>query len=94
MAVAAAEANPVQLSERLSAVCVGLREDLAVARHLFRGEPAYVVSDPLTFQNHRLSVQDYEILISLRPDRKLDDIFHSLVEARGRSIPAGPLDRH
>ena len=80
MAVAAAEANPAQLSERLSGVCVGLREDLSVARHLFRGEPAYVVSDPITFQNHRLSLQDYEILISLRPDRKLDDIFQSLVE--------------
>jgi putative peptide zinc metalloprotease protein len=79
LAVVAEQAAP-PLSERLRAVCVGLREDLAVARHLFRGEPSYVVSDPLTFQNHKLSLQDYEILISIRPDRKLDDIFRSLVE--------------
>ncbi len=36
-------AAPEQLAPRLRAVRVGLREDLEVSRHLFRGAPCYIV---------------------------------------------------
>ena len=50
------------IAERLRNVHAGLRSDLEVTRHLFRGQPQYVVRDPLTFQTHQFSQQDYQIL--------------------------------
>ena len=40
--------------------------DLDVTRHVFRGEPAYVVRDPLTLQSHRLNPADYAIVKSIK----------------------------
>ena len=55
---AAAQPSP---ADRLRAARVGVRQDLDVSRHLFRGEPTYVIRDPLTFQSHRLDPRDYQI---------------------------------
>jgi len=74
--------NQPSLADRLKSVRVGLRQDLDVSRHVFRGEPAYVVRDAMTFQSHRLSPADYEIFISIDASRTLDETFNNLVERR------------
>lgn len=68
------------LAGRLGGVRVGLRRDLDVSRHVFRGEISYIVRDRLTFQSHRFGVGDYEVLIQIDAARNLSDIFAHLVE--------------
>ncbi len=77
--------NPtnVNLAERLRSVQVGLRSDLEVSRHTFRGEPSYVVRNPITFQSHNLSLHDYQILVALNNEKDLGDVFAELL-ASGR----------
>ena len=67
------------LADKLHAVRVGVRGDLEVTRHLFRGVPYYILRDPLTFQSQRVGVADYEILIAIRNDHALGEIFEQLV---------------
>ncbi len=74
------------LAPKLRAVRVGVRDDLEVSRHLFRGEPYYIVRDPLTFQSQRVGVADYEVLISIRNDRSLGEIFEQL-------LGKGPIEK-
>lgn len=66
-------------ADRLRPVCVGTRNDLDVTRHVFRGEPAYVVRDPMTLQSHRLDPADYAIFVAIDQDRQLGAIFEGLV---------------
>ncbi len=80
-----ADAN-LSLAERLRPVHVGVRGDLEVSRHLFRGAPAYLVRDPLTCQSHRLSVSDYRIFTALDAGSTLSDVFDGLL-ARGELRP-------
>ena len=80
---AAGKPQAPSLAMRLREVHVGLRADLETTRMLFRGEVAYVVRDPLTLVSHRLGISEYEVLIALRDDRTLGQIFQGLVE-RGR----------
>jgi len=70
---------PHSTIERLRNVRVSLREDLEVSRHLFRGEPAYVVRDPMTFQSQRLDAGDYTLLAHVSGDRSLGEAFEKLV---------------
>lgn len=67
------------LAERLGPTQIGLRQDLDVTRHVFRGEPAYVLRDPMTFQSHRVSPADYRVLVRLDASRPLRDVFADLV---------------
>ena len=69
------------LAARLGPAHVGLRPDLEVHRHLFRSEPTYVIRDPLTLQCHRLNGKEYEILVHLRSDRSLEEVFDALMES-------------
>lgn len=75
--------NTPSLADRLGDVTVGLREDLEVSRHVFRGEPSYIVRDPMTFQTQRIAAADYQIFVGIHPDRRLADTFDDLV-ARGK----------
>ena len=68
------------LAARLGQVRVGLRQDLEVTRHLFRGQPSYVVRDPVTFQSHRLEPADYQVFVSIEASRPLAEILAGLVE--------------
>ncbi len=68
------------LSQRLGDVQVGARRDLNVSRHIFRGEVLYVVRDPISFQTHSLSFEDYRIFVRIGETRTLSDLFSSLVE--------------
>ena len=63
MSAAPAQSASPSLASRLGGVRVGLREDLEVSRHLFRGAVAYVVRDPITFQSQRLEPADYDVLV-------------------------------
>ncbi len=74
-----ADSVPAELVERLQNVQAGLRSDLEITRHVFRGCPYYVVRDPLTFQTHQFSLSDYGILIALDNTITLDEVFESLV---------------
>ena len=75
-----------QLAPRLSGVQVRVRSDLKYTRQVNRDGVSYIVHHPVTFQNHRLSADDYLVLSQLRGHRKLDDIFKQLV-ARGVLLP-------
>lgn len=80
--MSAAAANPgPDLAARLRSVRVSLRRDLEVTRHLFRGQPSYVVRDPLTFQTHRFEVEDYEVLVRIDARHTLGEVFDQVVAA-------------
>jgi len=80
MAVTAPAAIP-DLASRLRNVHVDLRDDLKISRHLFHGEPSYIVRDPISFQSHQFSLGDYRILSRINSDASLDTVFASLVKA-------------
>lgn len=67
------------LAQRLRDVQAGVRDELEVSRHVFGGEPCYVVRDPVTFASHKLSSEDYQVFVSLRSDQSLKDIFSDLL---------------
>ncbi len=64
--------------DRLKTTMVGVRHDLKVSRHIFRGVPSYIVHDPVSFQSHRFSQSDYRVLSSLHKGRTLDDVYQRL----------------
>ncbi|QDU68543.1 hypothetical protein [Engelhardtia mirabilis] len=74
----AAAPGPPTLADSLRECVVAARSDLVVTRHLFRGEPCYVLRDPLTFESTRLGVGDYGVVQRLVSGVALGDIFESL----------------
>lgn len=72
-APAQTEAAP-NLEQRLQTVQVGVRSDLEVSRHVFRGEPCYIIRDPVTFQGHRLTPEDYGLFTRITADRTLGEV--------------------
>lgn len=74
------------LAARLRTAQVGVRDDLEVSRHVFRGAAAYVVRDPVTFNSHRFDPADYEILVRIRASQALGDIFDALCH-EGKAQP-------
>ena len=66
-AVASPAAAQPKLAARLGKTRVGVRRDLEITRHVFGGEPCYVVRDPITFQSHRLEPGDYHAMMSIDP---------------------------
>ncbi|MCO6435855.1 MAG: HlyD family efflux transporter periplasmic adaptor subunit [Phycisphaerae bacterium] len=79
-----APATQPSLAAQLAQVRVGLREDLDVSRHLFRGKPSYIVRDPVTFQCQQFDPGDYHILTAIDHSRTLGETFDDLV-VRGRA---------
>ena len=71
--------NNPKPADTLRGVCVGLREDLEVSRHVFRGSPAYIIRDPITFQSQRLDTDDYAILSRIKAETSLGATFDELV---------------
>ncbi len=78
--VTAANSPAKTTAERLGPIQAGLRSDLEVTRHQFRGQPQYIVRDPLTFETHQFSQGDYQILVALNDTRRLEEIFQNLVD--------------
>lgn len=75
------DAATASLMAKLRNVRVGLRGDLEISRHLFRGEACYIARDPITFQSHRFEPPEYDILVRIQNDRPLGAIFDELVAA-------------
>lgn len=67
------------LAEQLKEVRVGARPELDVSRHVFGGDAAYVVTDPISFQSHRLSQADYQVFIAINARQTLSKVFSGLV---------------
>ncbi|MEM9352035.1 MAG: site-2 protease family protein [Planctomycetota bacterium] len=70
------------LAAQLADVRVGVRPELEVSRHVFGGEPAYVVIDPVSFQSHRFSEHDYQVFVAIHDRQKLGSLLAELT-ARG-----------
>lgn len=73
------QSSHASLAQRLQDVHVGVRGELEVSRHVFGGEPCYVIRDPITFASHKLSREDYQVFAGLRNDQRLGTIFADLV---------------
>lgn len=73
---------PPSLKERLGKAVVTLRSELEFTRTVFRGQPWYVVRHPITFQSHRLTPSQYEMLMALCVERPLEESFTHLVERK------------
>ena len=71
--------NAPGLADRLADVQVRVRADLKYTRQVNRDGVSYIVHHPVTFQNHRLSTEDYLILSQLRESRTLSQSFQQLV---------------
>ncbi len=67
-----------EIVARLRPVRAALRPDLEVSRHIFHGEPFYVVRDPITFRSHNVSARDYHVLIRLKANVSLGETFEEL----------------
>lgn len=76
----ASPSNNQDVLSRLRTVQVGRRGELEISRHIFRGQPSYVVQDPVTFASHHLTAEDYQIFVALDSERPLHRIFEQLVE--------------
>ena len=74
------EAPPAGLADRLGSSHVGVRRDLEVSRHVFRGEVAYVVRDPMTFATHRIGEREYRLFNAITEDVSLAGSFAAFVE--------------
>lgn len=83
--------DPQSLTTRLSDVQVRVRADLKYTRQVNRDGVSYIVHHPVTFQNHRLSSEDYLILSQLRDSRTLSQSFDQLVK-RGLLAPSQEED--
>lgn len=66
------------IAPRLRAAQVGIRPDIEVHRHVFRGEVSYVFRDPMTLAVHKLTEADYQLCAALSEDRALGDVFEQL----------------
>jgi putative peptide zinc metalloprotease protein len=72
--------QPDPIAPRLRPAQVGIRQDLEVHRHVFRGEVSYVFRDPMTLAVHKVSEADYQLCAALDEDRPLGEVFDQLVE--------------
>jgi len=70
----------MELAPQLRTAQVGLRSNLEVSRHLVRTRPCYIVRNPVTFQSHQFSVEDYRILVELDESKPLSDVFDRLTK--------------
>ena len=74
------EKNPNDRFARLRSVQTALRSDLTVSRQKYQGKPVYMVHDPVSFKNHRLSTYEYAVVRSLNRNQTLRAAFQTLVE--------------
>ncbi len=70
------------LADQLKDLPVVLRSDLHVSRQLHQGQPVYVVHDPISFRTHRLTLQNYQVLVRLDSSKKLGENFATLVQQK------------
>ena len=73
---------PKSPADQLKDLSVILRSDLHVSRQLHQGQPVYVVHDPISFRTHRLTLQNYQVLVRLDPSKTIGQNFQTLVQQR------------
>lgn len=73
---------PKSPADQLKDLSVILRSDLHVSRQLHQGQPVYVVHDPISFRTHRLTLQNYQVLVRLDPSKTIGQNFQTLVRQR------------
>ncbi len=78
---ASALAQGLDLFASMRPVQTTLRHDLQITRTIQRGQPLYVVFDPVSFRSHRLTASDYEVATRLQAHRTLQDCFDECVKA-------------
>ena len=70
------------LEAKLGRIRVGLRKDLVFTRQEIRGEPSYVVHDPLAFKNHVFDLLEYRVITAIIQERTLVEVFNYLRHER------------
>lgn len=88
MTAAPRQTSPNAVADSLRGATVSVRQDLQVSRHVFRGEPAYVICDPVSFASHRITPAEYAALIQIEARETLGDAF----EATSKQRVASDLD--
>ncbi|MEM7476659.1 MAG: hypothetical protein AAF483_16855, partial [Planctomycetota bacterium] len=68
------------LAAKLGGLRTALRQDLEISRQFRNGKPRYIVHDPVSFQSHAFSLEDYRIVGALSEGRTLKETFDSLVK--------------
>ncbi|MBN2064208.1 MAG: HlyD family efflux transporter periplasmic adaptor subunit [Sedimentisphaerales bacterium] len=68
-----------ELAQRLGNAHVALRNDLEVHRHIYRGQPQYIIRDPLTLKCCKLNQKDYTISTYIDDHITLAEVFKRLV---------------
>lgn len=67
------------LSAKLGSIKAGLRSDLEISRQVKNGNPHYVVHDPVSFQSHVFTLEDYRIIGALDERITLQETFNALL---------------
>lgn len=70
-----------ELLELWRSRCVGLRGDIQVSRVEFGSVPNYVLHDPVSFRNHRLSLDDYFVVAALNEKQTALECYQGLVSS-------------
>ncbi|MEM7203833.1 MAG: biotin/lipoyl-binding protein [Planctomycetota bacterium] len=71
--------SAADIRQRLGAIRIGLRRDLAVSRQIHCGQASYVVHDPLTFKNALFSAEEYRVLCGIIESRSLEETLQHLI---------------
>lgn len=72
---------------RVASIRASLRPDLRSARQRFRGRSWYVVHDPVSLTNHRLTPEAWFLLARLDGRRTIDAVWREIVAELGDSAP-------
>ncbi|MGM1053717.1 MAG: biotin/lipoyl-binding protein [Pseudomonadota bacterium] len=64
-----------------------LRGHVELHRHLYRGQPWYVLQDPISGRFHRFGPGAYRLISQLDGERSLDEVWQDVVAALGGDAP-------
>jgi putative peptide zinc metalloprotease protein len=74
------QSDQIDYAGKLGDVRASVRPNLQVSRHIFSGEPTYVVRDPVTAVSHRFSAEDYRLLVSVNQSTTLKESLQALID--------------
>ncbi len=68
------------VAERLGDVRASIRPDLEISRHIFGGEPSYLLVDSVTGQTHRFTAGDYQLVAAIDSRLMLKEVYAGLLK--------------